>query len=99
MSACILRYSSLISSAHFFPLNSFVKKKYDKIRWNNEQYSSDCVGRHKDKLLIKMPRLNHPIMPKIVFCRNFCVLCEVEGIDPPLIGLTRAKKFVVIEET
>ena len=99
MSACILRYSSFIFSAHFFPLNFFVKNKYDKIRSNNEQYSSDGVGRHKDKLLIKITRLNHPIMPKIVFCRNFCVLCEVEGIDPPLIGLTRAKKFVVIEET
>ncbi len=42
--------------------------------------------------------LDIPVAPQIVGCWHFVILCEVAGVDPPLLALTGTVLFVVIEE-
>ena len=42
--------------------------------------------------------LDIPVAPQIVGCWHFVILCEVVGVDPPLLALTGTVLFVVIEE-
>ena len=42
--------------------------------------------------------LDIPATPQIVGCWHFVILCEVVGVDPPLLALTGTVLFVVIEE-
>ena len=42
--------------------------------------------------------LDIPVAPPVVGCWHFVILCEVAGVDPPLLALTGTLLFVVIEE-